>query len=332
MAKPKVLVLKPLPEEAKRIVRERCEMIEPETFPLGREQALESIADVEGLLTNDVRIDTELLNAAKKLKVVSNQSVGYDNFDLAAMKERGIVGTHTPYVLDETVADLVFALILASARRVPELDAQVKQGKWGEPGCGGEAHYGVDVHHATIGIVGMGRIGEAVARRAALGFRMKVLYNARSRKPEPEQAYGAEFRTLEPLLEQSDFVVLLAPYTPETACMIRAEHFARMKPTAVFVNASRGRLVDEPALVEALRSRRIYAAGLDVYEREPVTAGNPLLALPNVVTLPHIGSATAKTRYEMAMTAANNLVGALLLDRPIHVVPELRQPKGEQTP
>jgi len=328
MAMPKVLVLKPLPEEAKRIVRERCEMFEPQTFSPSREQALEWIADAEGLLTNDVRIDAELLNAATKLKVVSNQSVGYDNFDLAAMKERGIVGTHTPYVLDDTVADLAFALMLSAARRVPELDAQVKQGKWGQPGCGGEAHYGVDVHHATIGIVGMGRIGEAVARRAALGFGMKVLYNARSRKPAAEQAYGAEFRSLEPLLEQSDFVVLLAPYTPETARMIRAEHFARMKPTAVFVNASRGQLVDEPALVEALRSRRIFAAGLDVYEHEPAKAGNPLLALPNVVTLPHIGSATAKTRHQMAVTAANNLVGALLNDRPVHVVPELRKNGG----
>jgi len=323
MAKPKVLVLKPLPEEAKRIVRESCEMIEPQET-LSRERLLEEIADVEGLLTNDVRIDEELLSAAKKLKVVSNQSVGYDNFDLAAMRARGVIGTHTPYVLDDTVADLVFALILSAARRVPELDAQVKQGRWGEPGCGGEAHYGVDVHHATIGIIGMGRIGDAVARRASLGFGMKVLYSGRSRKPDAEQAYGAEYRTLDQLIEQSDFIVVLAPFTPETAGMIRAEHFARMKPTAVFVNASRGQLVDEQALFEALRNKRIFAAGLDVYEKEPVKAGHPLLAFPNVVTLPHIGSATAKTRYDMAMTAANNLVGGLLNDRPIYIVSELK--------
>jgi gluconate 2-dehydrogenase len=244
------------------------------------------------------------------------------------MSERGVIGTHTPFVLDDTVADLVFALMLAAARRVPELDAQVKQGKWGEPGCGGETHYGMDVHHATIGIVGMGRIGEAVARRASLGFGMNVLYSGRSRKPVAEQAFGAQFRTLEQLLEQADFVVVLAPFTPETANMIRAEHFARMKPTAVFINASRGQLVDEEALEAALRSRQIFAAGLDVYRHEPVKAGHPLLSLPNVVTLPHIGSATAKTRYEMAMTAANNLVGGLLNDRPIHIVPELQRLRG----
>ncbi|OXS59277.1 bifunctional glyoxylate/hydroxypyruvate reductase B [Cohnella sp. CIP 111063] len=324
MAMPKALVLKPLPEEAKRTIRERCELIEPKEMPLSREQLLIEIADVEGLLTNDVRIDSELLNAAKKLRVVSNQSVGYDNFDVAAMKECGVIGTHTPYVLDDTVADLVFALMLAAARRVPELDAQVKQGRWGEPGCGGEAHYGIDVHHATLGIVGMGRIGEAVARRASLGFGMNVLYSGRSRKPAAEHVYGAQYRTLDELLEQADFVVVIAPYTPETARMIRAEHFARMKPTAVFVNASRGQLVEEGALVEALRSGRIFAAGLDVYETEPVKAGHPLLALPNVVTLPHIGSATAKTRHDMAMTAANNLVGGLLNDRPIHIVSELQ--------
>ncbi|QTH41017.1 D-glycerate dehydrogenase [Cohnella sp. LGH] len=324
MAMPKALVLKSLPEEAKRMIRERCELIEPHGLPLSRERLLEEIADVEGLLTNDVLIDSELLNAAKNLRVVSNQSVGYENYDLKAMTARGVIGTHTPYVLDDTVADLVFALMLAAARRVPELDAQVKQGRWGEPGCGGEAHYGIDVHHATLGIVGMGRIGEAVARRASLGFGMNVLYSGRSRKPAVERAYGAQYRTLNELLEQADFVVVLAPFTPETARMIRAEHFARMKPTAVFVNASRGQLVDEAALAEALRSRRIFAAGLDVYETEPVKAGHPLLALPNVVTLPHIGSATAKTRYDMAMTAANNLVGGLLNDRPIHIVSELQ--------
>ncbi|QJD85716.1 2-hydroxyacid dehydrogenase [Cohnella herbarum] len=324
MAKPKVLVLKPLPEEAKTIIRERCTMIEPEESHISRERLAELISDVDGLLTNDIRIDSELLDEAKQLKIVSNQSVGYNNFDLAAMKARGVIGTHTPYVLDGTVADLVFALILAAARRVPELDSLVKQGKWGEPGNGGEAHYGVDVHHATIGIVGMGRIGEAVARRAALGFDMKVLYSNRSRKPDAEKAYGAQYRSLEQLLEQSDFVVLMAPLTSETAGMIRIEHFERMKPTAVFVNASRGQLVDEPAMIDALQRKLIYAAALDVYETEPVDAGNPLLSLPNVITLPHIGSATAQTRFDMAMVAANNLVGGLLKDRQIYIVPELQ--------
>jgi gluconate 2-dehydrogenase len=324
MAKPKVLVLKQLPEEAKAIIREHCEMIEPQENLISRERLAELITDVEGLLTNDVRIDSELLDDAKQLKIVSNQSVGYNNFDIAAMRAHGVIGTHTPYVLDDTVADLVFALILAAARRVPELDSLVKQGKWGKPGNGGEAHFGLDVHHATIGIVGMGRIGEAVARRAALGFDMNVLYSNRTRKPDAEKAYGAQYRSLEQLLEQSDFVVLMAPLTRETAGMIRSEQFDRMKPTAVFVNASRGQLVDEFALIEALKMNKIYAAALDVYEIEPVEADNPLLSLPNVVTLPHIGSATSKTRFDMAMAAANNLVGGLLKDRQIYIVPELQ--------
>ncbi|WP_256759590.1 D-glycerate dehydrogenase [Cohnella sp. WQ 127256] len=322
--KPKVLVLKQLPEEAKQLIREHCQMIEPQENLISRERLTALISDVDGILTNDVRIDSELLDEAKQLKIVSNQSVGYNNFDTAAMSARGVIGTHTPFVLDNTVADLVFALILAAARRVPELDSLVKQGKWGEPGNGGEAHFGLDVHHATIGIVGMGRIGEAVARRAALGFDMKVLYSNRTRKPDAEEAYGAQYRSLDQLLEQSDFIVLMAPITSETTRMIRSEHFERMKPTAVFVNASRGQLVDELALIEALKSKQIYAAALDVYDIEPIEAGNPLLSLPNVVTLPHIGSATSKTRYDMAMTAANNLVGGLLKDRPIYVVPELQ--------
>jgi gluconate 2-dehydrogenase len=329
MRKPKVLILKKLPEEAREIIAQRCEMVEiaPERL-MSRGQLLELLSDVEGLLQTDVRIDAELLDRAPLLKVVSNQSVGYNNYDIPAMKARGVIGTHTPFVLDDTVADLVFALMLSAARRVPELDLLVKQGRWGLPGARPEEHFGIDVHHATLGIVGMGRIGEAIAKRASRGFDMKVLYTARRRKPQAEAAYGAEYRSLEQLLRESDFVVVMAPLTAETAGMIRKEHFAMMKRTAVFINASRGPLVDEQALVEALEQRRIYAAGLDVYDREPIDPNHPLLKLPNAVTLPHIGSATAKTRFEMAMSAARNLVGGLLGDRPIHIVPEL-QPDPE---
>ncbi|MFH5183672.1 2-hydroxyacid dehydrogenase [Paenibacillus sp. TAB 01] len=325
MSKPRALILKAMPEEARRLIGEHCEMIEYRSGYLpGREELLALLSDVEGILQTDVRIDSELLKHAPKLMAVSNQSVGYNNFDTSVMKERGIIGTHTPYVLDDTVADLIFALILSAARRVPELDLLVKQGKWGKDGAKAEHYFGMDVHHSTIGIIGMGRIGEAVAKRAALGFDMKVLYSNRTRKPHAEEAYGARYCDLEPLLQESDYVVLMAPLTPETKGMIRKEQFELMKRTAIFINASRGPLVDEHDLADVLAHGRILAAGLDVYCEEPVDPRHPLLQLPNAVTLPHIGSATARTRYDMAMTAANNLVGALLGDRAIHVVPELK--------
>ncbi|MBB6673107.1 2-hydroxyacid dehydrogenase [Cohnella nanjingensis] len=325
MTKPRVLLLKKLPDEAMRIIGAHCEIKAYDEKRIEtREGLLELLSDVDGLLQTDVRIDAELLASAPRLRVASNQSVGYNNFDLAAMRERGVAGTHTPYVLDDTVADLVFALLLSAARRVPELDRLVKRGDWGRDGAQAEDHFGIDVHHATIGIIGMGRIGEAIAKRAALGFDMQVLYTNRSRKPRAEEAYGAQRRPLEELLRASDFVVLMTPLTAETRGMIGEAELACMKPTSVFVNASRGPLVDESALVRALTENRIRAAGLDVYAEEPVDPNHPLLRLPNAVTLPHIGSATAKTRYDMAIAAANNLVGGLLGDRDVHLVPELQ--------
>lgn len=325
MSKPKVLVLKELPEEADRYIAEHCEILAvPTDRKPTRAEVLERLADVEGVLVTDVRVDAELLERAPKLKVASNVSVGYDNFDTEAMKARGVIGTHTPYVLDDTVADLVFALILSAARRVPELDRIVKEGRWDRDMAAAGGYFGLDVHHAVIGIIGMGRIGEAIARRAALGFGMTVLYHARSRKEKAEEAYGAQLRSLDELLRESDFVVQMTPSTPDTQRMIRMEHFEMMKRTAVFVNASRGQVVDEQALAAALEKRLIYAAGLDVYEREPVDPDNPLLKLPNVVTLPHIGSATAATRNLMALTAAKNLVAGVTGGKPPNVVPELR--------
>ena len=332
LVKPRVINLKRLPEEAGRLLTEFCDVLDvdlDEKSPEGRARLLELLGDADGLLQSDARIDKELLDKAPRLKVVSNVSVGYNNFDTEAMRERGVTGTHTPYVLDDTVADLIFALILSAARRVPELDRLVKQGEWGREGSKAEDHFGIDVHHATIGIVGMGRIGERVAKRAALGFGMNVLYHNRSRKSHAEEAYGARCVSLDELLAKSDYVVLLAPLTPETRGLFGAEQFDTMKSTAIFVNASRGPLVNEAALVEALRGGRIRAAALDVYESEPVAADHPLLRLPNVVTLPHIGSATAKTRFDMAVTAANNLIGGLLGDRKIYVVPELRRDSKE---
>ncbi|CAK4845490.1 unnamed protein product [Aphanomyces euteiches] len=230
------------------------------------------------------------------------------------MKAHGVMGTNTPEVLDETVADLVFALILGAARRTAELDHYVKQGKWKQGDD--ESLYGLDVHHATLGIIGLGRIGEAIARRAKLGFLMNVQYYNRNRKLEAEANLGVTYQPMNELLRTSDFILLMTPLTEETTHLIGREQFLLMKPSAIFINASRGKTVDEAALIEALQNKQIYAAGLDVYDREPVEEDNPLLQMSNVLALPHIGSATAQTRLDMAYLAAKNLVSAVLGQTP----------------
>ncbi|MCR8631794.1 2-hydroxyacid dehydrogenase [Paenibacillus radicis (ex Xue et al. 2023)] len=324
-SKPKVLINRKLPEAIISYLNEHCECtVWDGEGVLPRPQLLEMIKDYEGLFVNNEQINAELLERAPKLRAVSSSSVGYNHFHIEDMKARGVIGTHTPYVLDDTVADLVFSLILSSARRVAELDAKVKQGKWQRGTLKEDEWFGMDVHHATIGIIGMGRIGEAIAKRAVHGFDMNLVYYNRSRKPEAEERYGAQFRSLEDVLKESDFVVLMTPLTPETVQYIRKEHFELMKPTAFFINASRGQTVDEQAMIEALQNGTIRGAGLDVFEQEPVSPDNPLLKLPNVVTLPHIGSATTKTRYDMAMLAAQNLVGALTGGK-AYVVQELKE-------
>ncbi|AEI41572.1 D-isomer specific 2-hydroxyacid dehydrogenase NAD-binding protein [Paenibacillus mucilaginosus KNP414] len=325
VAKPKVYISKQIPAQVLSYLEEYCECkMWDGSGGASRQGLLAELQDVEGLLTTGGPIDAELLQHAPKLRAVSSISVGYNHFDLDAMRTRGVLGMHTPYVLDDTVADLVLALMLASARRVPELDAFVKEGKWQRGrGLKEEDFFGMDVHHATIGILGMGRIGEAIAKRAVHGFDMELLYYNRTRKPEAEERFGAQYVTTEELLRRSDFVVLMTPLTAETKMYFRKEHFELMKPTAFFINASRGQTVDEAALIEALRSGRIRGAGLDVFDPEPPQPDNPLLSMPNVVTLPHIGSATEKTRFDMAMLAARNLVAALTGGRPPHVVKEL---------
>lgn len=321
--KPHVFISKPIPPEVEAFIGTHCEVRKwSESTPIPREYLLEQLADVHGLFTMGIAINEELIARAPFLKVVSNMSVGYNNFDLVAMKAHGIFGTNTPDVLNESVADLVFGLMLSAARRLPELDQYVKQGGWKR--SDGENLFGVDVHHATLGIIGMGRIGEAIARRAKLGFRMEVLYCNRNRKPEVENALGVRYCSMEALLEQSDFVVLMTPLTPETVHVIGRAQFERMKSSAIFINASRGETVDESALVNALKNHQIRAAGLDVFAKEPVEAGHPLLSMPNVVTLPHLGSATAKTRFDMAMLAARNMVDALNGKIPENLVAELK--------
>ncbi|WP_282935388.1 D-glycerate dehydrogenase [Paenibacillus sp. RC67] len=322
--KPKILITRKIPAECLSYLKEHCECtLWEEEGSIPRNQLLEQIKDYEGLLLSGTSIDAELLDRAPRLKAVSSISVGYNHFDIDEMKARGVIGTHTPYVLDDTVADLVLALMLSSSRRIAELDAFVKKGNWRRGAVREEHLFGMDVHHATLGIIGMGRIGEAIAKRAVRGFDMNLLYYNRSRKPDVEERFGAEYRSLEDLLTESDFVVLMTPLTPETVRFIRKEHFEMMKPSAFFINASRGQTVDEQALIEALRNGTIRGAGLDVFDKEPISPDNPLLQLDNVVTVPHIGSATVKTRNDMAMVASQNLVGALTGGK-AYVVPELQ--------
>jgi glyoxylate/hydroxypyruvate/2-ketogluconate reductase len=319
--KPKIFVARPIPAEVEDFLAEHCEVRQWQgPGPCGFEEMKREIQDAEGLLTSGGRLDDNLFVHTPKLRVVSNVSVGYNNMDISAMKARGMIGTNTPYVLDDSVADLVFGLMLAASRRITELDRYVKDGKW-KKGID-QALFGLDVHHAKLGIIGMGRIGQAIAKRARFGFDMEVVYHNRKPSPEAEDKYGAVYLPLDELLQESDFIVVMVPLTPETSRMIGARELGLMKSTAVFINASRGQVVDERALAGALQSGRIYAAGLDVFDKEPVDPENPLLAMDNVVALPHIGSATTKTRDAMAMVAARNLVAALRGEEPPNVVPE----------
>jgi gluconate 2-dehydrogenase len=320
--KPRIYIDRPIPQEVEDYLAEYCSIdVWRELAPIPRATLLDKLESAAGLLTAGAKIDEELLSRAPGLKAVSSSSVGYNHYDLEAMKRHGIIGTNTPHVLDETVADLVFALILGCARRVAELDRYVREGKWVK-GLG-DAWFGTDVHHKTMGIIGMGRIGEAVAKRARYGFDMDVFYFNRTRKLDAEQQLGVRYAELDELLATSDYVVILVPLTPVTSKLIGREQFELMKPTAFFINASRGQTVDEGALLDALQGGKIAGAGLDVFEQEPVPADHPLLLLPNVLALPHIGSATAQTRLEMAKLAARNLVDALSGNTPANVVREL---------
>ncbi|KXH78796.1 D-glycerate dehydrogenase [Sporosarcina sp. HYO08] len=322
--KHKIYATYPLTEEVKHFLEEHCKIKQwGGEGRIPREVLLRELNDVEGMYTAGGTmagmIDQELLDHAPNLKVVSNVSVGFNNFDLEALKKRNVIGTHTPHVLDETVADLAFGLLLATARRIPELDRFVKTGSWKTTTKYSDT-YGKDVHGSTLGIIGMGRIGEAIAKRARFGFDMDLLYYNRSRKPEAEERYGAEYCDLASLLQRSDFVLMMTPLTPDTYKLIGKEEFLLMKKSAMFINVSRGQTIDEQALVEALQNGEIAAAGLDVFEQEPIEPDHPLLKMPNVVTVPHIGSATAQTELAMAMRAAENLVAVLQGKKPLNPV------------
>ncbi len=263
------------------------------------------------------RIDAAVIAAAPRLKVVSNIAVGYNNIDVPACTARGIMATNTPGVLDDSTADLAWTLILGAARRVTEVERYIRQGDW--TGWRLKQWLGTDVHHATLGIVGMGRIGQAIAKRAR-GFDMRVMYHNRKRVSEAiEHELNTSFASLEALLRESDFVVLQVPYSPATHHMIGAPQLALMKRTAVLINSTRGGVVDDAALIAALKTGTIRAAGLDVFENEPRL--NPgFLELDNVVLTPHVGSSTEDTRRAMAITAAKNAVAALTGGTPPNLI------------
>jgi len=278
------------------------------------------LAEAHGIIGSGLAITPELLDAAPNLEVISTISVGYDNIPVDELTRRGIMLCNTPDVLTETTADTGFTLIMATARRVVELAEWVKADQW--QASVGPALYGSDVHGKTLGMVGFGRIGQAVAKRGALGFGMKVLYSNASPKPAIEQQLGATRRELDELLAESDFVCVTVPLTAETERLIGAQQFAMMKRSAIFINIARGKVVDESALINALENGVIKAAGLDVFEQEPLSASSPLHHMPNVVALPHIGSATHETREAMAQRAVDNIRLALQGEPPISLVNE----------
>jgi glyoxylate reductase len=282
--------------------------------PPERGELLDAVRGVDGVLsTATEKIDGEVMDAAGDgLMVVANMAVGYDNIDLRAARERGLVVTNTPGVLDETTADVAFMLMLAAARRLGEGERLLRAGKW--EWWGPKQLRGLDVWGKKLGIVGLGRIGQAVARRAR-GFGMEILYHNRSRNEEAEKELGARYLQLPDLLSESDFISIHTPLTDETRHLIGEEELERMKPAAVLVNTARGPVVNEGALADALENGRIFAAGLDVYEEEPKVHPK-LLQLENVVLAPHIGSASVETRDKMATLAAENLRAVLQGEQP----------------
>jgi len=310
--RPNVFVSRVIPEEGLSAIRAACEMdLWEDDLPPPREELLRRVAGRDGVLTllTD-RVDDEFLDAAgKKLRVVSNFAVGFDNIDVAACARRGIPVGNTPGVLTDTTADLAWALLMAAARRLPEGDRYVRDGNWKT--WGPLLLLGPDVHGATIGIVGFGRIGQAVARRAQ-GFGMEILYHDVQELPaEVTKPLGATFLPLEELLPRSDYVSLHVNLSPVTRHLINAETLSWMKPTAVLVNTSRGPVVDQVALADALRNGVIWAAGLDVTDPEPIPMDDPLVGLDNCLIVPHIASASRATRGKMAAMAAANLIAGV---------------------
>jgi lactate dehydrogenase-like 2-hydroxyacid dehydrogenase len=307
----KVLITRAVFPEVVEALAKRFEVVtNPDDTPWPPEEIARRLEGCSGALSTVMdRFDESVMAKAPGLKVIANIAVGYNNVDVAAATRRGIRVTNTPGVLDDTTADLTWALLMAAARRIAEGDACVRRGDWKVAFSMG-AFLGADIHHATLGIIGMGRIGRAIARRAA-GFDMRVVYYNRNRLPEAdEQGLGATRVERDELLAQSDFVIVMVPYSQATHHLIGAAEIAKMKPSAILVNTARGGIVDDAALVEALKAGRIAGAGIDVFEGEPkLHAG--YVGLPNVVLTPHIGSASRATRLRMCEVAMANLTAVL---------------------
>ncbi|MBP9787896.1 MAG: D-glycerate dehydrogenase [Acinetobacter sp.] len=272
------------------------------------EQIRTEIVDADAMIGAGRLLNQSNLAPAQKLKMISTVSVGYDNYDVDYLNQQRIWLANTPHVLTETTADLAFSLLLSAARKIPQLDAWTKQGQWKRTVA--VEQFGVDVFGKTLGIIGLGHIGAAIARRGFHGFNMDILYHNRREKIEVAQAFNAQYRDLDQLLQQSDFIVVAVDLNSESKALIGAEQFDLMQKHAVFINIARGSVVDENALIDALQQTKIFAAGLDVYAKEPLQS-SPLFELPNVVTAPHIGSATAETRQKMVKLAYQNLIDGL---------------------
>ncbi len=281
------------------------------------DQIRTEVVDADAMIGAGRMLNESNLAPAQKLKIISTVSVGYDNYDVSYLNQKKIWLANTPHVLTETTADLAFTLLLSAARKVPYLDAWTKQGQWKRTVS--TEQFGMDVFGKTLGIIGLGNIGAAIARRGFYGFNMNILYHNRREKIEVAQAFNAQYRDLDQLLQQSDFIVVAVDLNHESQALIGAEQFDLMQKHAVFVNIARGSVVDEDALIEALKQNKIFAAGLDVYAKEPLQ-NSELFELPNAVTLPHIGSATTETRQKMVKLAYQNLVDALQDRTPRYLV------------
>lgn len=320
----KVLVTRQLPQPAIDLLKQHFEVdLYTEDRVIPRDELLRRVEDKDGLLcllTDN--IDAEVMNKAKNLKIIANYAVGYNNIDVNEATKRKIPVTNTPGVLTETTADLAFALLMSIARRIVESDKYLREGKF--KGWSPMLFLGSDVYGKTLGIIGFGRIGQAVAKRA-LGFDMKVLYYDTVHAPvEVEQKYNATFKPLDELLKESDYISIHVPLVKETYHLISDREFSLMKPTAYLINTSRGPVVDEKALVRALKEKKIAGAALDVFENEPEVEPE-LIDMPNTVLVPHIGSATVETRTKMALMAAENIIAVLVYNKipPNIVNPEI---------
>ncbi|HET6371229.1 MAG TPA: D-glycerate dehydrogenase [Nitrospiria bacterium] len=319
MAKAKILLTRTLPEAIQKKIARRFNLVlNKQDRPLTRNEIIRKIKNCDGVISMlSDPIDSKVMDNSPRLKIIANYAVGYNNIDLAAARLRGITVTHTPGILTETTADLTFALLLAVARNIVQADNYVRKRKW--TGWAPTLYLGTDLFGKTIGIIGMGRIGKSVARRAS-GFSMRVLYHSRKRlNTMEENELRATYADLETLFKESDFISLHLPFTSESRHLIGKRAFSKMKESVLLINTARGPIVDEAALVQALKTKRIAGAGLDVYEEEP-RLHPELYKLSNVVLLPHIGSASEETRIRMGEMVLQDLLSVLSGNRPIHPV------------